>query len=85
MMATRFWFSGSSLKTTQFFTSSQTNRTLFKLDLWVTIAHSVLGSKCVLVLNETALDINRPSTSGRATFIAISREDRPESEISHSS
>ena len=49
------------------------------------IEHSVTLSKNDSPLKLTALERTRPSTSGRATFIAISLPDKPFSSASHTS
>ena len=68
----------------QFEVRAATNEMRSPRALYVAIGHSVVSSKNASPLKLTARDKILPSTSGRATFIAISRADRPLSPLSQS-
>ena len=77
MIARRFLSVGTSRNFIQFLIKSTTNEIRSGTGSYVTMEHCVLRSYSALDLNETAREISRPSTSGNATFIAISLGLRP--------
>ena len=77
MIARRFLSVAISLNFIHPLIKFTTNEIRSRTGSYITIEHCVLRSYSSLDLNETAREISRPSTSGNATFIAISLGLRP--------
>ena len=61
----------------QFAASSATKRARSGTGRYRVMSHSVAGSRRLGALKDTAREISRPSTSGSAMFMAMSRGERP--------